>query len=97
MKTNVVIIISGPTASGKTSTSLGLAKILQEDLKKKVCIVNFDSLLFYKELSIGTAKPNEQELKQITHELIDIETISQPLNAADCFIIQSIHFESQLN
>lgn len=74
---NKLIIISGPTASGKTSTSINLAKHISGSV-----IVNFDSLLFYKEISIGTAKPTLEEQTGIPHYMIDIESIKSPMNAA---------------
>ncbi len=77
-----VIVISGPTASGKTATSLLLAKEINENLEQECSIVNFDSLLFYKELNIGTAKPDQQELAQAEHHLIDICSISDEQNAS---------------
>lgn len=83
MKNNKLIIISGPTACGKTNTSIELAFKIENLLNQKVTIVNFDSLLFYKELSIGTAKPTMEERKGIRHELVDIVSINSPLNASD--------------
>jgi tRNA dimethylallyltransferase len=77
-----VIIISGPTASGKTSTSLLLAKEIKENYKQNCAIVNFDSLLFYKELNIGTAKPNEEELSAVEHHLVDICSVKNEQNAS---------------
>lgn len=74
---NKLIIISGPTASGKTKTSIELAKLFSNS-----AIVNFDSLLFYKEISIGTAKPTPAEMDGIEHYMIDIESIRHPMNAA---------------
>ena len=53
MTKNIVIIISGPTASGKTQISLDLAKAIENNLERTAAIVNCDSLLFYKEISIG--------------------------------------------
>lgn len=70
-----IIIITGPTATGKTQLSLDLA------LKFKLPIVNADSLLFYKELNIGVAKPTVTELNSTPHYLINIVSISQSLNA----------------
>lgn len=72
-----VIVISGPTASGKTSVSIELAKMFGGE------IVNFDSLLFYKELNIGTAKPTLTEMGSIPHHMVNIKSISTPINAAD--------------
>jgi tRNA dimethylallyltransferase len=77
-----LIIISGPTASGKTKTSIEVAKLIQNELGLKAAIVNFDSLLFYKELSIGTAKPTMEERENIPHYMIDIESIKTPMNAS---------------
>ena len=71
-----VILISGPTATGKTDTSIELAKQLGGE------IVNFDSLLLYKEITIGTAKPTKEEQGVIPHYMIDVASISEPLNAA---------------
>jgi tRNA dimethylallyltransferase len=80
---NKLIIISGPTASGKTKTSIELAKKIESSLKIKCLIINFDSLLFYKEISIGTAKPTLTERQGIEHAMIDIESIANPMNASN--------------
>lgn len=80
---NNIIVISGPTASGKTRTSLILAKKIRKELGLDVCVVNFDSLLFYKELNIGTAKPTADELDEVEHHLIDITSAKCPMNASD--------------
>lgn len=71
-----ICIISGPTASGKTGTSIKLAQSFGGE------IINFDSLLFYKELSIGTAKPSIDERANIPHHMIDIRSVNEPMNAA---------------
>lgn len=76
MDVKKVLIISGPTACGKTDLSL---KIHQ---REKIEIVNFDSLLFYRELNIGTAKPSEKERELIPHHMVNISTVKEPLNAA---------------
>ncbi len=80
MKKRPLLIISGPTACAKTATSIHLAKLFKDASPR---IINFDSLLFYRELNIGTAKPSQQERAGIAHELIDIRSITEPLNAAD--------------
>ena len=59
-------IITGPTAVGKTSTSIELAKMIDGE------IVSIDSRQLYKYLDIGTAKPTLREQKTIPHHLIDL-------------------------
>jgi tRNA dimethylallyltransferase len=93
---NKLIIVSGPTASGKTSTSIGLAKKIQSSLKIPTVIVNFDSLLFYTELSIGTAKPTMEERLGIEHFMIDIESIRTPMNASNFISIGEKIIKEQL-
>ncbi len=89
-----VIVISGPTASGKTDISLDLAEKFGGE------IVNFDSLLLYKEITIGTAKPTLEERNRIPHHLVDVNSITTPLNAADYSrlaepIIQALHLQNK--
>ena len=74
---NQIIILSGPTATGKTNLAIELAA------QFNLPIVNFDSLLFYRELSIGTAKPTDEERRLAEHYMIDVTSILSPLNAAD--------------
>lgn len=52
-----LIVIAGPTASGKTTLSVELAKTLN------TVVVSADSRQFYKEMNIGTAKPSNEEIK----------------------------------
>ena len=61
-----LIVIAGPTASGKTSVSMNVAE------KIKAEIISADSLLVYKHMDIGTAKPSIEERKRIIHHLIDV-------------------------
>lgn len=72
-----VIVISGPTATGKTDISIELARQFGGE------IVNFDSLVLYKEITIGTAKPTPEEQGEIPHHMVGVASISHPLNAAD--------------
>lgn len=88
------IIISGATASGKTSTSIKIAKHLIEKHSIQSEIINFDSLLFYKELNIGTAKPDQKERNGIKHHLIDISSVTDPLNASNFINLAKPIFES---
>ena len=66
-----LIVILGPTASGKTGFSIELAKHLQAQ-GRQVEIINADSRQLYKYLNIGTAKVTEEEMQGIPHHLIDI-------------------------
>ena len=61
-----VIVIAGPTASGKTALSIKLAKELNGE------IISCDSMQIYKEMDIGTAKVTKEEAEGIKHYLIDI-------------------------
>lgn len=72
-----VIIISGPTACGKTQVSIDLAAKFGGE------IVNFDSLLLFKEINIGTAKPTAEERKTVPHHMINVRSISEPMNASE--------------
>ena len=71
-----VIIVSGPTATGKTDISIELARQFGGE------VVNFDSLLLYKEITIGTAKPTPIEQGEVPHYMINVASISHPMNAA---------------
>ncbi len=73
---NKIIVICGPTATGKTSTAISIAQ------KTNGEVINFDSLLFYKELNIGTAKPSVEETQGVVHHMMSTHTIFDPINAA---------------
>ncbi len=60
-----VVVIAGPTASGKTALALGLARALGN-----VEIVNFDSMQVYKDFDVGSAKPSAEELAAVPHHLV---------------------------
>jgi len=63
---NPLVVIVGPTAVGKSRIAIELAILLNGE------IVSADSRLFYRGMDIGTAKPSNEDRKQITHHLIDI-------------------------
>jgi tRNA dimethylallyltransferase len=71
-----VIVISGPTASGKTSLAIQLA------LRVGGEIVNADSMQVYRGMDIGTAKPSAAERAQVPHHLIDIAAPDEAYNAS---------------
>ncbi len=69
-----VIVLIGPTASGKTELAIKIAEHF------KTRIHNIDSRQIYKFMDIGTAKPSENQQKKIKHFLIDIEEPIHPIN-----------------
>ena len=64
-KTKTLIVVAGPTASGKTSFAIEIAKRFGAE------IISADSRQFYRQMSIGTATPNEDELKEVKHHFIN--------------------------
>jgi tRNA dimethylallyltransferase len=72
-----VLVICGPTASGKSALALELAGRLDGEISSA------DSLRVYRGMDIGTAKPSTEERARIPHHLIDIADPDQPFSAAD--------------
>lgn len=72
-----ILVIAGPTASGKSALALELARRLDGE------IVNADSLQVYRGMDIGTAKPTPEQRAVIPHHLIDVADPDQPFSAAD--------------
>ena len=72
-----LIVIAGPTAVGKTDLCLKLAKELDTE------IISADSRQFFRELSIGTAKPSAQELAEVPHHFINSHSIAATYSAGD--------------
>ena len=70
----LVIVLIGPTASGKTELAIEIAQHFQ------INIHNVDSRQIYRGMDIGTAKPTKEQQKQIKHLLIDIENPNKPIN-----------------
>ncbi len=85
-----ITVIVGPTAAGKTSFAIGLAKLLNAE------IISADSRYFYRGMNIGTAKPSAEEMQGVPHHLIDVAepdqtwSLTQFQQAAD-EIIRDIH------
>jgi tRNA dimethylallyltransferase len=72
-----LVVIFGPTASGKTALSLYVAHRFGGE------IVNCDSVAVYRELEIGTAKPDRAQRQLVPHHLIDIASPNEPFTAGD--------------
>lgn len=77
MEKQKVIVICGPTASGKTKLSIELAKKLNGE------IVSADSMQIYKEMNIGTAKPTKEEMQGIKHYLLDFVSPDKRYSVAE--------------
>jgi len=76
-KEKYLIILAGPTAVGKTALSIRLAQAL------KTVIISADSRQFFKELNIGTAKPDQSDLETVPHYFINSHSISETYSAGD--------------
>ena len=77
MKNKHLIVLAGPTASGKTATAIKLAMAFDAE------IISADSRQFYKELSIGTAAPTAEELAQVKHHFVYNLSIEDKYDVAD--------------
>ncbi len=87
-----VIVITGPTASGKTALSIALAK------KYGTEIISADSRQVYKELNIGVARPSAEELEAVQHHFIGHVSIREPYSAGqfakEAFAFLNDYFEN---
>ena len=77
MKDKYLVVIAGPTASGKTATAIKVAKALGTE------IISADSRQFYKELPIGTAAPIPEEQAEIQHHMIHNLNVEDKYDVAD--------------
>lgn len=92
---NYLICIVGPTAVGKTSNAIKVAQFFETE------IISADSRQFYKELEIGTAKPNDDELAQAKHYLVNSLSIHDEYDVGKfereaLAIINTIHAKHSL-
>lgn len=74
---HTVYVIAGPTAVGKTAIAIQLAQRLGTS------IISADSRQCYREMTIGTAKPTEEELAQVHHYFINSHSVTEHLSTAD--------------
>ena len=77
MKDKYLVVIAGPTASGKTATAIKVAKTLGTE------IISADSRQFYKELPIGTAAPTPEEQAEVQHHMIHNLNVEDKYDVAD--------------
>src|SRR6266404_3702778 len=73
----LLVVILGPTASGKTSLSIALAEKFHGE------IVSCDSVAVYRGFDVGTAKPSTEERSRVPHHLLDFVEPSEPFTAGD--------------
>jgi len=71
-----IIVIGGPTATGKTALSVAVAKVIGGE------IVSADSMQIYRRMNVGTAKVMPDEMEGITHHLIDVVEPNEPFSVA---------------
>ncbi len=76
-----VLVINGPTASGKTALAVAVARLLTAD-GVGAEVVNADSMLVYRGMDIGTAKPTVAERGGVPHHLIDIADVTETASVA---------------
>jgi tRNA dimethylallyltransferase len=84
-----IVILAGPTAVGKTSLSIELAKQFNTE------IISADSRQFYREMELGTAKPSKREMDGIVHHFINSHSIHDEYNVGD-FEKDSLNLLSEL-
>lgn len=89
MKERVVVIL-GPTATGKSHCAIEVAKRFNGE------IISGDSMLVYKEMNIGTAKPTADELQAVPHHLVDILPPDASFNVVD-FVEQAKALIADIN
>ena len=92
---NKIIIISGPTASGKTALAVSLAKMLNTE------VISCDSMQIYKNMDIGTAKVTIEEMDGVKHHMIDIVNPDMPYSVSDYSekalqIISNLHNKNKI-
>ena len=87
MTKNKIIAVVGPTASGKSSLALELAKRHGGE------IISCDSMQVYKKMNIGTAKPTEDEMADVRHHMIDIAEPSEAFSCEDYVRLASAAIE----
>ena len=90
-----IISIIGPTSIGKSNLAIELYK------KYPIEIISVDSVMIFRDMNIGTAKPNKEVLKSIKHHLVDIKNPDDNYNVGDfykdvCKLINLIHLNDKI-
>lgn len=89
-------VICGPTAGGKSSLAMAVARRLGE-MGQQAELVSADAYQVYRDMDIGTAKPSRAELDEVPHHLIDIVDPSQPFTLAQWLTLAEKAIESIKN
>lgn len=84
-RTNIVPVLTGPTASGKTTLLYELSKLCKNKIKFEV--VSADAFQIYKGMNIGTAKPSAEVLELLPHHLIDIRKPDEKFSAGEFVVL----------
>jgi tRNA dimethylallyltransferase len=75
--TRKIILLAGPTASGKSKLAIHLAQKLNGE------IINADSMQIYKEFSILSSRPSKAEIKKVKHHLYGVVSVKKYFSAGD--------------
>jgi tRNA dimethylallyltransferase len=86
----LVIVLLGPTASGKTDLAIAVAQALD------LAVLNVDSRQLYRGMDVGTAKPNARQRAAARHELLDVRDPDQPLNLQEFRALAEPRIEAEL-
>ena len=76
MSPDPLLAIVGPTASGKTLAAIAVAERLETE------IVSVDSMLVYRGMDVGTAKPSPADIARVPHHLVDVAEPSESFSVA---------------
>lgn len=87
----LVIVLLGPTASGKTVLAIELARRLD------LAVLNVDSRQLYTGMSVGTAKPTPAQRAQVRHELLDLRPPDRPINLQEFRAVAEDQLNAELN
>ena len=77
MSKNKFVVITGPTAAGKTKVSVQVAKALGSE------VISADSMQIYKDMNIGTAKATTEQMNGVRHHMVDIVAPDEDYSVAD--------------
>lgn len=91
MSSKKILVVTGPTASGKTALGVALGQALDGE------VVSADSMQIYKGMDIGTAKPKAEECKGIPHYMIDVAEPEQTFSVVEYVQQASAHVEDILS